>query len=75
MHHDQGLLILDPPMSAGAGIGGSRFNKQQQTLIQDLLEDLDSPAVREALSKDEDALIVKNLENMQGDERDVIIVE
>lgn len=56
-----------------ASIGVVTFNKQQQTLIQDLLEDLDNPAVREALAKDEDALIVKNLENMQGDERDVIL--
>lgn len=57
----------------GTSIGVVTFNKQQQTLIQDLLEELDNPAVREALSKDEDALIVKNLENMQGDERDVIL--
>ncbi|TFI01769.1 DUF3320 domain-containing protein [Kocuria rhizophila] len=62
-------LESDPETS----IGVVTFNKQQQTLIQDLLEELDNPAVREALSKDEDALIVKNLENMQGDERDVIL--
>ncbi len=62
-------LETDPDTS----IGVVTFNKQQQTLIQDLLEDRDDPAVREALAKDEDALIVKNLENMQGDERDVIL--
>lgn len=56
-----------------ASIGVVTFNIQQQTLIQDLLEDLPDEAIRVAMAREEDPLIVKNLENMQGDERDVIL--
>lgn len=56
-----------------ASIGVVTFNVQQQERIQDLLEDEESPAVRDALAREVDPLIVKNLENIQGDERDIIL--
>jgi len=46
-------------------IGVITFNFKQQQLIQDLLEEVTFP-----LPKD---LFVKNIENVQGDERDIII--
>lgn len=54
-------------------IGVVTFNVQQQNRIQDLLEEDESPVIRDALARDVDPLIVKNLENIQGDERDVIL--
>lgn len=54
-------------------VGVVTFNIQQRDLIADLLEDCDAPAVREALKREDEPLFVKNLENVQGDERDVIL--
>lgn len=56
-----------------ASIGVVTFNTQQRDLILDRLEQDDSAAVRRALERDEDAVFVKNLENVQGDERDTIL--
>ena len=50
-------------------IGIVTFNYRQQGLIQDLLEE--KSANRNILLPD--ALFVKNIENVQGDERDIII--
>ncbi len=50
------------------------FNTSRRTLVQDLLDECDDPRVREQLRPDaEEGLFVKNLENVQGDERDVIL--
>ena len=55
-------------------IGVVTFNAQQRTLIEALLRDLDDDAVTAALDRaDGEGLFVKNLENVQGDERDVIL--
>ncbi|MCF8611691.1 AAA domain-containing protein [Gordonia sp. HY285] len=55
-------------------IGVVTFNRQQQDLVLNLLEASIDSRVRELLSPDvEDGLFVKNLENVQGDERDVIL--
>ncbi|WP_453976313.1 DUF3320 domain-containing protein [Brevibacterium pityocampae] len=56
-----------------ASIGVVTFNTQQRDLILDLLEQSDSVEIRRALERDEEAVFVKNLENVQGDERDVIL--
>ncbi|TLF93668.1 DUF3320 domain-containing protein [Nocardia cyriacigeorgica] len=65
---------LATPHLAGQSIGVVTFNAQQRDLIQDLLEDCDDPLVREQLRPDaEEGIFVKNLENVQGDERDVIL--
>jgi very-short-patch-repair endonuclease len=57
-------------------LGVITFNIQQQTLIQDLLDEVrrGNPAFEWFFSEDRiEPLIVKNLENIQGDERDVIL--
>jgi very-short-patch-repair endonuclease len=57
-------------------LGVITFNVQQQTLIQDLLDDMrrEEPALEWFFSDDRiEPVIVKNLENIQGDERDEII--
>ena len=59
---------------AGQSIGVVTFNTQQQTLVLDLLEKSGDPLVIDQLRADkEDGIFVKNLENVQGDERDVIL--
>ena len=66
--------FLDPELKKQS-IGVVTFNVKQQTLIENLLAkqfqnnaDLDIWA-----NNGEDPLFVKNLENVQGDERDVIL--
>ncbi|MDT3684955.1 MAG: DUF4011 domain-containing protein [Pseudorhodoplanes sp.] len=57
-------------------LGVITFNVQQQTLIQDLLDDLrrEKPDFEWFFSDDRfEPVIVKNLENIQGDERDVML--
>ncbi len=57
-------------------IGVITFNSQQQALILDLLDDLQRSRsdLEWFFAKDrEEPVIVKNLENIQGDERDVIL--
>ena len=54
-------------------IGVVTFNIQQRALIEKMLWDSEVDGVREALALKDDGLFVKNLENVQGDERDVII--
>jgi very-short-patch-repair endonuclease len=56
-------------------IGVITFNVQQQALIQDFLDDArrDNPALEWFFADERiEPVIVKNLENIQGDERDVI---
>lgn len=55
------------------------MNSEQQNLIEELLEArlINDPKVRELLeplNQMEDPFIIKNLENIQGDERDVIFI-
>ncbi len=54
-------------------IGVVTFNIQQRALIEKMLWDSELDGIREALAQKDDGLFVKNLENVQGDERDVII--
>ena len=49
------------------------FNVQQRDLILDLLEDCADERVAAALANESEPLFVKNLENVQGDERDLIL--
>lgn len=65
---------LHDPVESKDSIGVVTFNAQQQALIDSLLLDSDDEVIREAYSRDgDDRLFVKNLENVQGDERDVIL--
>ncbi len=67
---------LDLPEKSRPTLGVLTFNAQQQSLILDLLDVArrDEPALEWFFTDDRvEATIVKNLENVQGDERDVIL--
>lgn len=63
------------PVLCKQSIGVVTFNVKQQTLIENLLaKQFQVDAALDAWANNgEDALFVKNLENVQGDERDVIL--
>ncbi len=56
-------------------IGVVTFSMPQQTLIEDLLEEAyrKEPALEKLADELPEPIIIKNLENVQGDERDVIM--
>ncbi len=61
-----------PPPTESIGV--VTFNLQQRDLILNLLEESTDPLVRKALADgDGEPVFVKNLENVQGDERDVVL--
>jgi very-short-patch-repair endonuclease len=67
--------LCDPDLSRQS-IGIVTFNVNQQMLIEDLLEEARSryPSIDEYFSPScPEPVFVKNLENVQGDERDVIL--
>ncbi len=61
--------------SRSDSIGIVTFSSAQQTLIEDLLDAKrrEDPAFDAAMNSGEEPVFVKNLENVQGDERDVIL--
>ncbi|RAO27732.1 putative ATP-dependent helicase [Micromonospora saelicesensis] len=65
---------LHDPATATQSVGVVTFNIQQRDLILNLLEESTDPVIREHLSGAvAEPIFVKNLENVQGDERDVIL--
>lgn len=64
---------LNHPLTSDESIGVVTFNMQQRNLVLDLLESSEDPLVEAALVQQDDPIFVKNLENVQGDERDVIL--
>ena len=64
----------DPALS-GQSLGVVTFNISQQNLIDDLLTEACArdPALEKWAYGSEEPLFIKNLENVQGDERDVIL--
>jgi hypothetical protein len=56
-------------------IGVVTFNSNQQSLIEDLLNELleKNPYLEKLATEVDEPIFVKNLENVQGDERDVIL--
>ncbi|MEM9963985.1 MAG: DUF3320 domain-containing protein [Asticcacaulis sp.] len=67
---------LDLPEATRPTLGVITFNSQQQGLIMDLLDEARraKPALEWFFAEDRtEPTIVKNLENVQGDERDVIL--
>jgi hypothetical protein len=56
-------------------IGVVTFSQAQQNLIEDKLQDLyiSNPKLEELTNGSDEPLFVKNLENVQGDERDIIL--
>lgn len=65
--------LLDNPESAERSIGVVTFNVHQRDLILNLLEDSSDNRIHDALNAEHEELFVKNLENVQGDERDVML--
>ncbi len=63
-----------PPVERGT-VGVVTFNMAQQRLIEDLLDQRASsaPRLETALTEGDEPPFVKNLENVQGDERDTIL--
>lgn len=64
---------VNDPLTSHETIGVVTFNVPQRDLILDLLDDCGDPLVTRRLVPGPDGLFVKNLENVQGDERDVIL--
>lgn len=64
---------FDNSPSESPSIGVVTFNVQQRNYIEGLIRDMGDDRLTEALDTDSEGLFVKNLENVQGDERDVIL--
>jgi len=66
--------LRDPALSRRS-IGVVTFSRAQQSLIEDLLDAArrEDPSLEAASAAAGEELFVKNLENVQGDERDVIM--
>ncbi len=66
---------LTDPQAAKRSIGVVTFNTNQQSLIEDLLNDLfkENPSLEALALECDEPIFIKNLENVQGDERDVIL--
>jgi len=65
---------LSDPILQKRSIGVVTFNSTQQNLIIDMLEEefAKNPEIDELANNAEEPVFVKNLKNVQGDERDVI---
>jgi very-short-patch-repair endonuclease len=68
-------LLTDPAREARPTIGVVTFNIAQQRLIEDLLDQRrrENAALEPFFTEGDEPVFVKNLENVQGDERDVIL--
>ena len=66
---------LSDPVGAKRSLGVVTFSVVQQNLIEDLLllEFQKAPQLERVALQREEPLFIKNLENVQGDERDVIL--
>lgn len=64
---------FDADPAGTPSVGVVTFNLQQRALIEGLLRDTEDPRIVAALDEESEGLFVKNLENVQGDERDVIL--
>ncbi len=68
------MIRLKDPKMKDRSYGIVTFSSVQQTLIEDMLDRLFSerPDLEKAAMDKEEPLFIKNLENVQGDERDII---
>ena len=76
MVRDRLLAWLQLPEADRLTLGVITFNSEQQSLILDILDSMrrEKPDLEWFFSEDrEEPVIVKNLENIQGDERDVML--
>ncbi len=69
------LMRLADPVLSRRSIGVVTFSSVQQTLIDDMLNDAlrANPLLEAVALESGEPLFIKNLENVQGDERDVIL--
>ena len=70
------FLRLLNPETQGESIGVVTFSQPQQTLIEDMIDERlrEDPALEKYFTDEvKDPVFVKNLENVQGDERDIIL--
>ena len=69
------LSRLSDKEKAGRSIGVVTFSSVQQTLIEDMLNEAfaKNPKIEAIASESIEPLFIKNLENVQGDERDIIL--
>ncbi|NEM97191.1 DUF3320 domain-containing protein [Pontibacter burrus] len=72
---DEVIQRLSDPVLAQKSIGIVTFSVVQQNLIEDLLNEVFKarPELESIALESEEPLFIKNLENVQGDERDVIL--
>lgn len=68
-------MRLSNPKSAMQSIGVVTFNVNQQSLIEDMLNDMlrKNSNLEVVAAQMHEPIFIKNLENVQGDERDVIL--
>ncbi len=68
-------LHYNDPEKRKLSLGVVTFSQTQQNLIEEKLQKLfmADPKLEEAAQESEEPLFVKNLENVQGDERDIIL--
>jgi hypothetical protein len=66
---------LKDPVLSNRSIGVVTFNSIQQTLIEDMLDEAyrRDPELETVAARLYEPIFIKNLENVQGDERDVIL--
>lgn len=66
---------LSDPQTASQSIGVVTFNVNQQSLIEDMLNDMlrKNADLEIVATQMHEPIFIKNLENVQGDERDVIL--
>ncbi len=81
-NHAEALAVIDElkrrcydPVLSKQSVGVVTFNISQQNLIDDLLSDAcrDDPNLDAWAYQSAEPVFIKNLENVQGDERDVIL--
>lgn len=69
---------LNDPLTKDQSLGVVTMNAKQMDLITTLLEESDDPLIAERMPGEgvapDKTIFVKNLENVQGDERDVILM-
>lgn len=72
---DYVLNIIRSSESQIPSIGVVAFSKVQSELIEDILNDklLDDKLLQRKIDNMEEPIFIKNLENVQGDERDIIV--
>lgn len=66
---------LEDPVLSQRTIGIVTFSSTQQSLIEDLLNEAfkNSPDLEKVAMESSEPIFIKNLENVQGDERDIIL--